>query len=164
MRRTYSKRGAGGVLVLVLFAVFAACVLAVLTMGVRSYSALARRDEDSYRQRSGTQYIAAKLRHADAEGCVSVDSFPDGTACICLRQDIDGEGYITLIYCYDGYLRELFTWEGAHLRPEDGQAVLPAAELDISLENGLLRAGVTDADGRVSRLLMALRSGKGAGA
>ena len=79
-----------------------------------------------------------------------------------LREEIDGEAYVTRVYCYDGYIRELFTVDGGVYAPEDGEPVLAAQELRFSWDGELVEAVCVDADGQVSRSYFAPRSGEGA--
>jgi hypothetical protein len=156
-----------GVFVLLLFGVFATCILTVLLLGVGSYRRLTERDARNFDRYTCLQYVAAKVRHADAAGDVFVGDF-DGTPAaagdtLFLSERADGEICWTRIYCCDGYIRELFTAAGGGFAPEDGEVVLEAQSLDFSLdpEGGLLHFDVTDADGSRSGLTLALRSGEG---
>lgn len=47
------------------------------------------------------------------------------------------------------------------LDPEDGERIIPAGGLELSLEDGLLTVDATDAQGTQSTLLLSLRSGEG---
>ena len=55
-----------------------------------------------------------------------------------MPQTIDGEVYLTRIYCYGGFLRELFCAEDAVFAPADGEEILPAESLQLSIEGYLL--------------------------
>lgn len=45
--------------------------------------------------------------------------------------------YVTLIYCFEGSLMELYMEEGTGLAPEDGMELLELSYLDLSVsENG----------------------------
>lgn len=166
MRAERQKHSVGGVGVLLLTAVFAVCVLLVLLTGADSYRRLTARDTASFQRRTPVQYLATKVRQADAAGCVEVGTFggPGGTDgqgdTIFLREVIDGAPYVTRLYCYDGSLRELFTEESAQAAPEDGEQVLEASGLEADLTGGLLRVTAVSADGSRQTLDLALRSGK----
>jgi hypothetical protein len=160
------KHHIDGVFVLLLFGVFAACVLMVLLTGAGSYQRLTERDAHSYDQRICVQYLAARVRHADTTGGVFVGTF-DGKPeeagdTLFLAETLDGETYWTRIYYYDGYVRELFTAADGEFEPEDGDPVLTAQSLSFSLKDGLLTAETADADGEAAELTLALRSGEGA--
>jgi hypothetical protein len=149
----------GTLLALLLFAVFAVCVLSVLLTGTDIYGRLTRRDQASYQSRTAAQYLATRVRQADRQGGVSVGSFGDGDALV-LEEDVDGERYLTWVYCYDGQLRELLTAEGNTLEPDAGEEILPADGLCLELDGSLLTAQVLE-DGVWQTVRLSLRSGEG---
>ena len=126
---------------LLVFAVFAVCVLTVLLYGARVYGDLVQRGEESFRQRTAAQYVATRVQQAES---VSVTDF-GGCEALTIREDIDGRCYLTRVYCYGGYLRELFCAENAALLPENGEKILPAEELRCALTEQLLTVQI---DGR----------------
>lgn len=119
---------------LLVFAVFALCVLLVLLFGAKVYRDLAARGEESFEARTAAQYVTMRVRQAES---VSVGDF-GGCEALVIAEKIDGETYITRIYCYDGYIRELFCAENAALSPEDGEKILPAQSLQFSVTGNLL--------------------------
>ena len=78
---------------LLLFGVFAVCVLIVLLTGAKAYRGLTERDRTAYDRRTCVQYIATKVRQGDVEGGVTVEPFGD-TAALCMRQ----YGFVTRVY------------------------------------------------------------------
>ena len=148
---------------LLLFGVFAACVLLVLLTGADAYRRLTERDQAAYDRRTCVQYVATRVRQADCAGGVSVSEF-DGVPVLELHETIEGTDYVTLVYCYDGWLRELFAAADAGLDPEAGETVMEAQDLALSLEDGLLTVAVTDSRGTVNTLVLSLRGGEGAAA
>jgi len=151
-----------GAFVLLLFGIFAVCVLMVLLTGAGSYQRLTERDSASYSRRTAVQYVAAKVRGADAAGCVTVSDFAgdaDGGDTLFLKETVDGADYCTRIYYDDGYIRELFTAADAAVSPEDGEKVLAARGLSFSAADGRLTVTATDENGAVTSLTLALRSG-----
>lgn len=146
-----------GLLALLLFAVFAACILAVLLTGARAYRRLTQRDQAAYDSRTCVQYIATRIRQSDTENGMEIAPFGEVEALI-LREK---SGYITRVYWYDGYLMELYSSPEARLSPVDGTKLLAAEKVSFSLENGLLQAQITSG-GQDSTLCLSLRSRKGA--
>ena len=163
MRTRQNKRRADALLVLLLFGVFAVCILAVLLTGADAYKRLSGRDQISYDERTAGQYLTTRVRQADRLGGVEVASF-QGVDTLILTEEIEGEAYETRVYCYDGYLRELFCAAEDTFLPEDGEKVLPAEDISFSYEEKLhlLAVSLTDADGLEEDILLHLRSGKGA--
>ena len=159
MKQKPIKHHIDGLIALRLFGVFAVCVLAVLLTGADAYRRLTQRDRAAYDRRTCVQYVATRVRQADALDRVAVEDF-NGISCLTLQ---DGDGYVTRVYCYDGYLMELYCGVDVELEPGDGEQIIPAGGLDLSLEDGLLTVAATDAQGTQSTLLLSLRSGEGAG-
>lgn len=161
MKERNGKFSVDGVLTLVLFGIFALCVLAVLLLGAQSYQRLTQRGQESYDRRTAAQYITTRVHQGDTLSAVSVGSVGSAEA-LELTETIDGVPYITRVYYHDGYIRELYSPASLSFQPGDGEVILPAAGLDFTLEDGLLTAEITEADGQTVEVCVALRS-KGGG-
>ena len=170
MKKETTGHHMDGVYVLLLFAVFAGCILIVLLFGTSAYEKLVERDQAAYDQRTGVQYLAAKIRHSDSADHIYVGSFSDRTSVDAdeintLYLQFDGEdgevvpGFYTKIYYYDGYIREVLCAEDGGLLPEDGSEILAAEGLQISKNGNLISFTVTNEDGTESSMNIALRSG-----
>ena len=157
MKRKTVRNQMDGLIALLLFGVFAACVMAVLLSGAGAYRRLVRRDSAAYVSRTCTQYIAARVRQADREGGVSVEPF-GGAPALTLTE---GNGYVTRVYWREGYLMELYASADAELAPEDGETLLAADSLDLSMQEGLLTVEIAVGE-RTDTLRLSLRSGEGA--
>ena len=75
MREHSRKHDLSSLLVLLLFAVFAVCILSVLLTSADTYRRLSDRDQGSYDHRTAAQYIVTKIRQADRQDTVSVRAF-----------------------------------------------------------------------------------------
>ena len=154
MKREYSSphviTGAFAFLLLGLFAVFSTIIV---LLGVKAYRGAVERTEQHNTARIGNAYIRSMLRSDDEigalsfeeiEGAVSSDSGEETVTLptLALRNDYDGETYITRIYVYDGSLREWFTREETPFHPDDGEIVCPAEELQANFEGRLLRVRI----------------------
>nr|WP_325184877.1 DUF4860 domain-containing protein [uncultured Oscillibacter sp.] len=156
MREKQVKHHIDSLAALLLFGVFAACVLVVLFTGADAYRRLTSRDQAAYERRTGVQYIATRVRQSDHAGGVAVEPFGDGDALV-LGAD---ETYAARVYCYDGWLMELYCLAEEPMEPQDGQRILEAEKLALSLEDGLLEISLTAAGGAEDTLRLALRSGE----
>lgn len=159
MREHGRKRAITDLAPLLLLGVFAMGILAVLLSGAGAYQRLVQRDAAAYDTRTCTQYLATKVRQAPGAECVSVTRFGQGD-CLQITETIEGVEYWTRIYCHDGWLMELFTVADPGFAPEDGEKILQAESLTMTLNGGLLQVRVTDGSGTVSELLLSLRGGK----
>ena len=155
------KKSMSGVLVLLVFAAFTVSVLLVLLSGADTVQKLTRRDQDTYHHRTAVQYLTTKVRQSDQAGAVSV-SETDGCSTLVLTEKIDGITYETRIYCYDGYLRELFCAKGAGLGATFGEEILPREDFQVSFEDGFLSAALCLPDGTTDHVVLQLRSLGGA--
>lgn len=141
---------------LLVFAIFAICVLAVLLTGADVYKRLTDRGAEEYDRRTATQYITTRVRQADASDNITVENF-GGASTLVLREEINGKPYLTRVYCHEGFLRELFAAEDGDFSPEDGEKILEADALLFSLEGSLLYAQITLSDGTARELTLCLR-------
>ena len=138
---------------LLTFAVFAVCVLLVLLSGADVYQRLTAEGENQYARRTAAQYLTTRVRQAED---VTVGDFA-GLDALEFRETVNGRGYITRVYCYEGDLRELFTPAEGNFLPEDGEKLLQAEDLSLSLEENLLQVQITLPDGSVQTLQLSLR-------
>ena len=159
MKRQGTKRHMDGLLMLLLFGVFAVCVLIVLLTGARAYRGLTDRDRAAFDRRTCAQYIATKVRQGDAAGGVSVRPFGEGNA-LALPA---GEGYVTWVYWHDGWLMELYTFADAQLEPQDGERIMPLEGLSFEEKGGFLTAELQMGEGVTDTLCLSLRSEEGGG-
>lgn len=152
MKRRSIQHHMDGLMALLLFGVFAVCVLAVLLTGAKAYRRLTERDQSAYQSRTCAQYLATRVRQADQADGVYTEDF-GGADALVLEED----GYLTRVYCYEGALMELYCAVDAEMEPRDGEEVMSAQELSLELEDGLLTAVLTGADGREETLYLSLR-------
>lgn len=122
------------ILALLVFAIFAVCLLLVLLSGARVYRDLTEQAQTAFEARAAVQYITMRVRQAET---VAAEDF-DGCVALVLPEEINGERYLTRVYCYGGYIRELFCAEGALLTKADGEKILPADHLRFDLSEQLL--------------------------
>lgn len=155
------KRSISGLAALILLGVFAAGILSVLLTGAGAYRDLTERDAISYDSRTCVQYLANKVRQVSAPDAVVLSDFGDGDS-LLLSENIDGNEYWTQVYCYDGWMMELFTAADAGLAPEDGEKILPVQSMNMERSGDLLRLEIVEESGTEKSVLLTLRGGEGA--
>lgn len=156
MKREKIQHHMDGLLLLLLFGVFAVCVLSVLLTGAKAYRRLTLRDQEAYRRRTCVQYIATRVRQGDLEGAVAVEPFGEGDALVMAK-----DGYVTRVYWHDGWLMEMYAGEDVQLAPEDGEKIMELDGLAMSMDGGLLTVEVDGGDTGTDTLRLSLRSGEG---
>jgi len=122
------------VLALLCLTVFALCLLLVLLTGAALYQDLVDRGEETYARRTALQYLTTRVRQAET---VEVGQL-EGCEALILGQTVGEETYTTHLYCYEGWLRELYAVPGADLPPQAGTEILEAESLTFQIENSLL--------------------------
>lgn len=138
MRIEAEHRGVRTAVVICLAAFFFLLAMGVTLLGSSVYRAAAADSDENAAHRTALSYVVNQIRRGDAGG-VAVGTFGGGDA-LCLSElGDDGTVYVTLIYCYDGSLRELYMEEGTGLQPEDGVSILELDSLMLAVgENGVL--------------------------
>ena len=157
MNQTQSKHHISSLMALILFGVFAICILAVLLGATGIYQRLTERDARSYEARTAVMYVATKVRQNDRAGGITVEQLGDNDALV-LTETVEGETFRTWIYCHEGYLYELFMPADLEAAPEYGERLLPVEDLQLKLQDGLLSAVVTQSGGMRRELQLMLRS------
>ena len=138
-----------------LFAVLAVG-LAILSSGVYR-SAVSASDGNSAR-RTALSYLVNQVRRADRTGGVAVGAFGDGDA-VALTETVEDADYVTILYCLDGQLMELYAEAGSGLTPADGLAVLPLADLSVETDGALITFTVTAPNGAEASASVSPRCG-----
>ena len=155
------KSNMGFLLVLLVFALFMVSALLVLLTGADVVQGITERDQASYEQRTAVQYLATRVRQADEVGAISVCTTEIGDRLV-LSETIDGLPYETMIYCYDGYLRELFCVRGNAFDAAFGEKILPAECFRVTDQGQYLEMEISFADGATRSMILQLRSERGA--
>ena len=143
MRETNSKNYVSGLLTLMVFAVFAACIVFTLLTGAGIYKRIGERDNQSGSARTILQYITTRVRGAESPDAVSVETL-NGKSVLSLRETVGEKEYRFFIYLADdGYMKELYAAADSKFYDGSGESLVQADELQFSLNNGLLSAEVT---------------------
>lgn len=139
------KHNIDSLIALVLFGVFATCILSVLLTGADAYRRLTARDQESFATRTCLQYVVTKVRQAGSGENVYLSDF-DGVNTLCISENISERTFVTRIYCYDGWLMEIFSSSTKECHPDEGEEVLRADGLDFKLEDGILTIELADGE------------------
>ncbi len=161
MKRNVKSHHISTFAALSMFVLLSVCILGSLLSGAGVYRRLAKRAESSYYDRTCSQYIVSKVRQCPSPDDLSVSSFGSGD-CLTFTENIDGEKYINMIYCYGGYICELFSDAQYTPSPDEGEKIIEAESLKMHLENGLLSVSVTTGSGHTIPIYLSVRGGEGA--
>ena len=141
---------------LLIFAVFAICIISAILLGAKSYKAVSSRDAAAYDMRTCTQFIANKVRYASTPQSVSVVDI-DGVSALKIDQMEDGVMYCTYIYSYDGWLREYFAASDKQVKLSAGEKLLEMQNIEFSMDNALISCRIVSNNGSESSLFLNLR-------
>lgn len=159
MNKNQSRWKIESLMTFLVFGLFSVCVLMLLLMGANVYRRLAVQGQTEYEGRTAVQYLTTKVRQADSLDGIGAEEF-GGLESLVRKEEIDGTVYKTWIYCYNGYLMELFASADSGLEPEHGDKILEAKDMKVRLEDGLLQIEITTPQGETESLKLHVRSGK----
>ncbi len=143
------------VTVLLLCALFFIFAVGVTMLGSTVYSEAVQNSDENYTHRTALSYIVNQIWRSDVADGISIGTFGDGDA-LFLRE----MGYVTILYTYEGVIRELYTSDDVELTPDSGNAVIEVSALDFDTNGeGLLNIKVTTNDGEVLETSIAPKSG-----
>ncbi len=140
-----------GLLPVLVFALFALCLMGVLLTGTGVYRRISQSGIQADQRRTAALYLTTRVHQAED---VRIEAF-EGVMALVFPQELEGETYLTRVYCRDGWLWELFCSAQAQLTPEDGEPLVRLEQLDMVLENGILQLDTGD-----HQLVLILPSGR----
>ena len=145
-----------GVFVFVLLGLFAVMSTLMVLLGAQMYRNTVDRSTVNNEDRVLSAYVRSMIRAEDTSGAMEIGEY-DGVKALAMREDLDGEAYVTWLYCYEGQMYEWFTSDDGEFRPESGTAICPAQRFEPSLDNGLLTVNLVNAKGEPETVRVALR-------
>ena len=149
------------VFVLALITLFAATSLSLVFIGAKQYRNVTNQINENYEERTTSSYLSEKLHQNDKQDAITIVNF-DGITALCIKETTDDSSYVTYIYCYDGYLRELVVTESSVFSLESGEKLLAMKNFTPVLYNdSLIRIDATLSDGTVQVFYYTIRSGIG---
>lgn len=135
------------VFTLSLFCVFAASALFVVLIGSNVYRSTAKQMAENNSSHTALSYISEKIRQADGTGDISITSL-SGTDALALKDQYEGQDYITYIYEDQNELKELFAKADSAVSASSGQSITDITSLDMEeVREGLYYFSVTTEDG-----------------
>jgi len=139
-------RTAGSLLSFILICLFALLSVLNVAVGIQAYEQIIQNTESNTQLRTSISYTANKIRAHDGLG--KIESKQEGDIdTLALYQNIEGDDYITYIYCYDGMLYELFTSADTGFDPEQGEALIPLGSFCATVEENGIAQVYIDTDG-----------------
>ena len=141
-----------------LLCLFLLTAAAALAAGVCTWQSASDAMQAGFQYQTPLAYLEGQARQADTR---RVERFADGTEALALDSEIEGDAYVTRLYCYDGALYQLFTPADVQLTPQDGVRLVETETLSLQETDGVIRVTIQTADGSTQTLLLAVRGGEG---
>lgn len=150
-------------MILLLFAVMAACTVLTLVSSARLYANTVESDAALIASRTAVQFLETKIRNADRQGSVHVhgmDGTPSKTGpVLSLSETTEDTDFRTDLYVYDGSLYEIFTIAGIEIDPECGEEIMDLQDAYFEKTPNGIVIHVTS-DGIERKSFIALRTGQ----
>lgn len=150
---THSMQGA---FVFVLLGLFAVMSTLMVLLGAQMYRNTVDHTTANNENRVLAAYVRSMIRAEDAAQAVTVEDH-DGVKTLAMREEIEGEEYVTWLYCYEGQLYEQFTGASREFAPKSGTAICPAKRFIPVLDGSLLTVHLLDEAGELGEVRVALR-------
>ena len=131
-RRSMDLGTIGGLLLVCIFAV---AMFMTLASGALVYKDISNVMEEQYTVRTAVSYLTTRVRQGNAVGSIELGEF-DGCEALIIYDSLGD--YATYIYCWNGYIREIYCPVGAPMAVTDGDTIIPADEVSFAMENDLL--------------------------
>lgn len=146
--------------IITILGIFVITSLILTNAGMHSYKNIVIANNNNFQLRTSLSYVATKVRQSDHIDSVSLLEL-EGQNALILKEEIEGEGYVTCIYYYDGYLYELFQSEGMEYDLVSGTRLMEISEFYMKeTEDGMLQFTAKNKAGDMEQLLLSLRSGR----
>lgn len=147
-----------GAFVFVLLGFFALLSTLMVLLGAQMYRNTVDHATKNNEERVLGAYVRSMVRAEDALDAVSIEDY-DGVKVLAMHEDIDGEGYVTWLYEYDGQLYEQFTDADREFSPQGGTAICAAQRFEPTLEGSLLTVRLANGSGAADTVRVNLRCG-----
>lgn len=161
MRDTGKKNFYTFLSVLILFCVFAAVFLLLMSAGGGVYKKTVHRMDESYEIRTTLSYVANKVRSASAGDVRVIEQ--GGQNILTIADAAQNGEYVTYIYFYGGSLKELYQKAGREIEMDSGEEIVQTGGVDIGWNNGLLTISMSTRGGTNESISLYLPDAPGEG-
>ena len=119
--------------VLLLLCVFSVAILSLLLTGAKSYRGLTQSGKAVQDSQTAALYLSNRIFQAESKDSLDTESH-GSVQCLCIYEQAGGQCYVTRVYCYDGWIRELYSAADVDFDPKAGEKVIKAQALSFSKE------------------------------
>ncbi|WP_040196193.1 DUF4860 domain-containing protein [Candidatus Soleaferrea massiliensis] len=115
----------------VLFGLFTVLSFMLVLIGANVYSGVVKASDGNDEVRASLSYVSNKVRAENRREGIRVEE-RSGVRTLVISQEIEGRTYETLIYYYDGSLREILRRPDQSFDPSRGQEIAELKSFDVS--------------------------------
>lgn len=157
-RRNEKKHVIDFLFPLAVFFVLVASSVAIVVLASGFYSRQVKTSSASYSGRTALAYVTEKMHQNDENGAIADGTF-DGENALVIRQRYDEKDYVTYLYAYDGYLRELFVRDGTEAKASDGRKILVTKDFEAKeTSDGIFHLYCENEDGKKTDTFVSVKS------
>lgn len=139
------RNSVNGLLIFLVYGTFALFSLFLVVIGSRVYHAVVTSGNENTALRSSFVYVSNKIRMGTGNADSVYLEERSGLPVLVLK---DEQEYETLIYFYEGTLREYFVLSNEEFNPKAGEKIVDAESFSIEeILPGLLNLTMTDESG-----------------
>lgn len=143
----------------VILGAFAIAALVLSNIGIQVYKNVVLANDENFELRTSLNYVATKVRQKDTADSVRMED-KEGTKVLVLDYESNGSINETLIYFYDGYLREHITEAGADYSLDFGFEMIEISDFNMYIEGNCLYMTAENSVGDREKMILSLRSGR----
>ncbi len=150
---------------ILLFLVFTLSALGIVLASVQIYQKILVQAEDSYDTRTASAYLTEKFRNHDENGNIKIDKYM-GLDAVLIEESVKEIPYVTYIYAYDGYLRELYIEKDklSQCNEESGNKIIEMKNFDAEMiKDNLALVKLTDIKDKSIETYLSIHSKAGGG-
>lgn len=145
--------------VIALFCLFALSAIFLISIGADIYGKTMTNMEHNFDARTSLAYVTEKIRQSDQMDQIAIGNLDDCPALVITYHTSDST-YITYIYEFNGYLKELMIKDAISLGPEAGQNILEIKDFQVrQINDQLISCIIETTDEQTYDLLISLHSG-----
>ncbi|MEY8266366.1 DUF4860 domain-containing protein [Lachnospiraceae bacterium 64-25] len=131
MQENQQKHIIDTLFVIALFCLFALSAIFLITIGANIYGRTVNNMEDNFNSRTALAYITEKVRQSDNADSISAGTFQECPALVITSRIEDTE-YLTYLYEYNGYIKEIMVRKGMALDPAIGQDIIAVSDFSLT--------------------------------
>lgn len=139
---------------------FLIAALVLANVGIRVYQNVVLANDNNFELRTSLNYVATKVRQKDTVDSVRIEK-KDGVDVLILGYEYEGSINETIIYFYNGYLREHIRTGDSDYSLDFGIEIMEIADFKMELINdNFLKLIATNSAGEQDELILYLRAGR----